>query len=577
MVYMKTKYTNDKATQIVLSLLKQYGIKKVVASPGTTNIALVASMQYDSWFEIYSSVDERSAAYMACGISEESGEPVVLTCTGATASRNYFPALTEAYYRKLPIIAITGSHGDELNGHLHPQVIDRTQQPKDTIRFSTSIGIISNTEDEWDTLVKVNKALIELSRSGGGPVHINLRAATGAGYETEQLPVAKKIDYYSYNNKLPHINISKVAIFVGSHKIFTPNETAVIEEFCEKYNAVIFVDHTSGYYGRYSILNALHASQSYNKSDIYDVDLLIHLGEVSGEVYNIYRLRPKRTWRVNEDGEVRDLFKCLEAVFQMREIDFFKYFNNQKDEVVPTLYYQASKDIYNRTLRLMPELPFGNIWIAKQLHKQIPKNSVIHFSIYNSLRSWNFFELDSTIRTQCNVGGFGIDGPVSTLIGASLCNIQNIYYLITGDLAFFYDLNALGNRHIGKNIRILLINNGCGTEFRNYDHPASKWGNDANLYMAAGGHFGSKSKKLVKNYVEDLGFTYMTASNKEEFLQTYGDFISPEITKSIVFEIFTNSNDESNAIRIVRNILENNRSDFEKISSGVKKIIKKII
>ena len=574
---MKTKYTNDKATQIVLSLLKQYGIKKVVASPGTTNIALVASMQYDSWFEIYSSVDERSAAYMACGISEESGEPVVLTCTGATASRNYFPALTEAYYRKLPIIAITGSHGDELNGHLHPQVVDRTQQPKDTIRFSTSIGIISNTEDEWDTLVKVNKALIELSRSGGGPVHINLRAATGAGYETEQLPVAKKIDYYSYNNKLPHINISKVAIFVGSHRIFTPNETAVIEEFCEKYNAVIFVDHTSGYYGRYSILNALHASQSYNKSDIYDVDLLIHLGEVSGEVYNTYRLRPKRTWRVNEDGEVRDLFKCLEAVFQMCEIDFFKYFNNQKDEVVPTLYYQASKDIYNRTLRLMPELPFGNIWVAKQLHKQIPANSVIHFSIYNSLRSWNFFELDSTIRTQCNVGGFGIDGPVSTLIGASLCNIQNIYYLITGDLAFFYDLNALGNRHIGKNIRILLINNGCGTEFRNYDHPASKWGNDANLYMAAGGHFGSKSKKLVKNYVEDLGFIYMTASNKEEFLQIYGDFISPEITKSIVFEIFTNSDDESNAIRIVRNILENNRSDFEKISSGVKKIIKKII
>lgn len=574
---MKTKYTNDKATQIVLSLLKQYGIKKVVASPGTTNIALVASMQYDSWFEIYSSVDERSAAYMACGISEESGEPVVLTCTGATASRNYFPALTEAYYRKLPIIAITGSHGDELNGHLHPQVIDRTQQPKDTIRFSTSIGIISNSEDEWDTLVKVNKALIELSRSGGGPVHINLRAATGAGYETEQLPVAKKIDYYSYNSKLPHINISKVAIFVGSHKIFTPNETAVIEEFCEKYNAVIFVDHTSGYYGRYSILNALHASQSYNKSDIYDVDLLIHLGEVSGEVYNTYRLSPKRTWRVNEDGEVRDLFKCLEAVFQMCEIDFFKYFNTQKDEVVPTLYYQTSKDIYNRTLRLMPELPFGNIWVAKQLHKQIPENSVIHFSIYNSLRSWNFFELDSTIRTQCNVGGFGIDGPVSTLIGASLCNIQNIYYLITGDLAFFYDLNALGNRHIGKNIRILLINNGCGTEFRNYDHPASKWGNDANLYMAAGGHFGSKSKKLVKNYVEDLGFTYMTASNKEEFLQTYGDFISPEITKSIVFEIFTNSDDESNAIRIVRNILENNRSDFEKISSGVKKIIKKII
>ena len=85
---MRTNYTNDKGTQIVLSLLKQHGIRKIVASPGTTNIALVASMQFDPWFEMYSSVDERSAAYMACGLASASGEPVVLTCTGATASRN---------------------------------------------------------------------------------------------------------------------------------------------------------------------------------------------------------------------------------------------------------------------------------------------------------------------------------------------------------------------------------------------------------------------------------------------------------------------------------------------------------
>ena len=105
---MIEKFTDDKATLILLSLLKQHGIKRVVASPGTTNIALVAGMQQDEWFEVYSSVDERSAAYIACGLASESGEPVVITCTGATASRNYYPGLTEAHYRKLPILAITG-------------------------------------------------------------------------------------------------------------------------------------------------------------------------------------------------------------------------------------------------------------------------------------------------------------------------------------------------------------------------------------------------------------------------------------------------------------------------------------
>ena len=119
------KYSNDKATQILVALLKEHGIRKVIVSPGTTNMCLVASLQYDSFFQIYSCVDERSAAYMACGMSCESGEAVVITCTEATASRNYLPALTEAYYRKLPILAITGFHNLDAIGHLQSQVIDR--------------------------------------------------------------------------------------------------------------------------------------------------------------------------------------------------------------------------------------------------------------------------------------------------------------------------------------------------------------------------------------------------------------------------------------------------------------------
>ena len=106
---MDFHYTSERNVQIVLALLKANNIKKVVASPGATNESIVASMQYDPYFEMYSCVDERSAAYMACGLAAESGEIVVLSCTGATSSRNYLPGLTEAYYRKLPILAITSS------------------------------------------------------------------------------------------------------------------------------------------------------------------------------------------------------------------------------------------------------------------------------------------------------------------------------------------------------------------------------------------------------------------------------------------------------------------------------------
>lgn len=100
-------YTTESNVQIIVSLLKAHGIHLAVASPGTTNMCLVGSLQNDPYFTVYSSVDERSAAYMACGLSEQTGESVVLSCTGATASRNYYPGLTEAYYKKLPVIAIT--------------------------------------------------------------------------------------------------------------------------------------------------------------------------------------------------------------------------------------------------------------------------------------------------------------------------------------------------------------------------------------------------------------------------------------------------------------------------------------
>ena len=103
---METSYSSEKGIQILIALLKQHGIRKVVASPGGTNMMLNASLMYDGNFQMFSSNDERSAAYIACGLAEESGEPVMITCTGATASRNYMPGLTEAFYRKLPILVV---------------------------------------------------------------------------------------------------------------------------------------------------------------------------------------------------------------------------------------------------------------------------------------------------------------------------------------------------------------------------------------------------------------------------------------------------------------------------------------
>ena len=182
---MEKCYTNEIHTQILIALLKAHGIRKVVASPGATNICFVASIQNDPYFEIYSSVDERSAAYIACGLSAESGEAVVLSCTGATASRNYIPALTEAFYRKLPILAITSTQRIERIGHNIPQVIDRRTPLNDIVKMSTQVSEINNEEDKWNCEITINKAILALKHHGGGPVHINLVTNYSSMYNTK--------------------------------------------------------------------------------------------------------------------------------------------------------------------------------------------------------------------------------------------------------------------------------------------------------------------------------------------------------------------------------------------------------
>lgn len=164
---------------------------------------------------------------------------------------------------------------------------------------------------------------------------------------------------------------------------------------------------------------------------------------------------------------------------------------------------------------------------------------------------------------------------MSSLIGASLCDKNKLYFGIFGDLQFFYDMNVLGNRHIFPNVRILLINNGRGTEFRNYHHPATMFGEATDLYIAAAGHYGNKSSKLIKHYAEDLGFEYISANNKDEFLDVYEKFTNPALTNNpILFEVFTTTEDESEALKSVKHYMIDHK-DFA--IRTIKNVAKKVL
>ena len=568
----KFKYTNERNVQIVIALLKAHGIHRVIASPGTTNMTFVVSIENDPWFQIWSSVDERSAAYLACGMAAETGEPVVISCTGATASRNYMPGLTEAYYRKLPVLAITSTRGNHKLGHLIDQQIDRRNIPNDIAMESVTIPMVKDKEDERFCEIEANKAILALKLNGGGPAHINMYTRYSHDFTVKEIPHVNAIyRHFVFDKEWPVIpQDGRIVVRVGSHANFSDEQTKAIDAFCATYDAVVCCDHTSGYRGKYEVHGQLVFGQHKWHSSLRNANLCIHIGEVSGDQFTV---NAKHTWRVSPDGELRDTFGNLRRVFMMPEIDFFNHY--AKGNANYTDYLDALNKEIEDVKNEIPNLPFSNIWMAQQMHEKLPKDCEIHFGIYHSLRSWNFFKLPIGIQAKCNVGGFGIDGGVSTMIGASLSNPNKLFIGVFGDLAFFYDMNVVGNRHVGNNVRILLINNGKGNEFRNYGHPCYFLGDEADKYIAAAGHYGNMSNILVKNYAENLGYEYITASNKEEFNNVVEKFLSPENNdKPMLFEVFTETEDESNALETILNMVVDNKTIVkDKLKKAVKEIV----
>lgn len=544
---MKTFYTSEENTLILISLLKSHGIKRIIASPGTTNISFVLSVQNDSYFEVFSAVDERSAAFTACGLAEETGAPVVLSCTGATASRNYVPGLTEAYYRHLPILAVTSTQHLSKVGNYVAQVIDRTEQYPDMVKLSIQLPTIYSSEDRERTITSINNALLELKHNIPGPVHINLTTTYNNDFSIKKLPEYRTIKRVQKEEEFPKIPMEgKIGVFIGAHEKIEESLSKSIDIFCKKHNAVVICDHTSNYRGKYRVLANIISNQSGEKI-FNNFSLIIHIGYVSGAYI---QLSTNQVWRVNKDGVVRDLFKKLTYVFEMDEEKFFNYysFGNDRDDSFLNQCRTAEKKLRLR----IGELPFSNIWIASQTSQCLLENSVLHLAILNSLRSWNFFETPKTVECYSNTGGFGIDGCVSSFLGAASTNTEKEFYGIFGDLAFFYDINSLVNP-LPKNIHIMVINNGVGTEFKNYNHRAAQFGQEANLFIAASGHNGPKSRFLIKMFAENLGLKYLSASSKEEYNNVKNEWIKIS-EKGVVLEIFTNDKDESDALKMMNSL-----------------------
>lgn len=556
---------------VIVQLLKRNGIDHMVISPGGTNIALVKAVQDDPFFTCYSVVDERSAAYFAIGVYLQIGKPVAMCCTSAQATRNYIPGLTEAYYKHVPLLAICMQKHPRFTYQEYMQAPDQSSLPNDSVKESFTMPFVADVNDVYHSIRVANQAMQELTHNGTGPVQLCVPWLDFPIGDAK--PVVRDIRRYGVEDVWDlDLTGKKIMLVIGEHRPFNDRTHERIDSFCRQWGAIVYANLLSNFHSPYCVAtNLLMSTLSKESFSGLAPDIVITLGGQTGD-YPLYKMLSKpefstiEHWRIAEDGNVVDTYDKLVRVFQCSEDFFFERSCSDftESDIKNADYINRWRECQSR-LNTDVQIPFSNAAIAQYMSSRIPSGSVVQLAILNSLRVWELFEFDETVAFFSNVGAFGIDGGTSTLIGQSFAT-DKLCIMITGDLAFLYDINALSIRGIRSNVRVLLINNNGGFEFKlGIGH--SK---DTDRYIAAGDHF-----KTAKGWAQDCGFTYMSATTMKEFVEHAEPFLAKSDTP-IVFEVFVSDNNENEAYQ---HLMDANQvlSFSESLKKNIKKTIKRAV
>lgn len=507
--------SNIKNVSTLVALLKQYDIKDVVMAPGGSDIPIIHVIETDNYFNCYSVVDERSLVYFAMGVSQQKKVPVACVCTSGTAVSNFLPGMTEAYYRNVPLVAITADKNQHYQGQLETQKIEQVGIFGECCKKCVNLPVIRDPEEQWLCERLINEALIELYHHGPGPVQINIPVEGDiAAYTNGELPKCKKItliEGISDSRFSQYVSerireFDKIMVVVGQDVEFTDAEVQCIEKFTHCYNAVISADHQAN----------LHCYGTVNTYPVTEMKKEIAAGLLPSLVISIgnniasYDLKSilRRTadvehWQIDESGRVRDVFHHLTTVFECTVYDFFSSVG--ENEIIQNNYLKAWEEQRNSIRIDNPQ--YSSFLIAKELAEMIPENSILHLAILNSTRLMQYFPLKKGVMTYSNLGALGIDGCLSSFMGQAVSTDQLAFCLI-GDLSFFYDMNAAGICHRSNNIRIILLNNSGAGEF--YFTLGKKEIDTIDRHIAA------INGRVAKGWVESLGYKYYSVRNADE-------------------------------------------------------------
>lgn len=470
-------YCNKENVNILTALLVKNGVRHVVVCPGSRNAPLVHNFNECPDIECHPATDERSAGFMALGMTQQLNTPVAVCVTSGSALLNVMPAAAEATYQHCGIIVISADRPaawiDQLDGQTCPQ-------PGALGRFvakSVSLPEPKNDEERWYCNRLVNEAFIEYHKLGRQSIHINVPISEPLfEFNVEQLPDERIVHAWSWNDDYAKDYIirliaqaKKPMIVIGQTKEYDiPDD--YMYELAEKF--VVLSEPISGGELPQSFTDQmLYAIEK--KPSAYKPDLVLFIGghTVSKRLRIFLRSLDKDVKQIviSHDLELRDISKNTTFVIEGHAgtvvSDINGYLNhNAKPSAFYNKWKKLREEIAQKHKAYQPEY---SQMMAVKLFEEEYENAEDYGKVYyaNSM-SVRLAALYAKHYCGCNRGLNGIEGSMSVAAGASLVCEENVYCVI-GDLSFFYDENALWQQELGGNFRVLLLNNGQGGIFRN--------------------------------------------------------------------------------------------------------------
>ena len=546
-------YTELKVYQIIIALLKKYNIRHCVLSAGSRNVPFVHSVEEDPFFHCYSVVDERSAGYFALGLAQQIQEPVVISCTSSTATCNYWPPVAEAYYQGVPLVVLTSDRDPAMLGQWEDQMIDQVGMFDRHVKKSVNLPELDNREDFIFCQRLVNEALLELDHHGTGPVHINVPMRYyNRSFNCKVLPEVTRVERLGafdddclWQQKVEKLRQSKrILVTCGQSSFISDDFKEQLNLFFRKFNTSISVEYMANMECDGILNTSVCLDNRYIADHQFEKMLpeivISYGGNIMQGVKELLRHFAGRFehWSIQEDGHIVDMYKSLTTIFECPPIYFFHYFNthisdgNLNDMQYHNLLVQHLERV------TIPDFEYSNIYAIQKVVENIPSDSLLHLSINSSIRITNFFKIQPSVKIYANIGTHGIDGCLSSFLGQASAN-ENLSFLVIGDLALFYDMNALRLRHIRKNVRILMINNYGGEEF----YYNRMWqNNNSDLHTTA------RHNTKAKGWVCENDFIYLTATDQASFDEAFKQFMVKESERPIFFEVFTEMKTDADAI-----------------------------